>query len=281
MIAAGGSFCMLDSSAKYLVTAGYRAEFVTWVRFLIHVPLVLIAFRAWHNPGPFRVRSLPLQVCRGLALLGATLLNFSALRTLQLDQAVVIGFLAPVVITALSGPLLREWPGWRRWLAVFAGLAGVLVIVRPGFGGFQVGHLYALGAMVSMSLYTLMTRYLGASETTQSLTLFPALTAVLLLLPMVLPVAEVPHDPVELTLLLGLGLWGALGHYLVVCAHKMATAAALAPYPYLGIVWAIGSGYVVFGQLPDQWTLAGAAIIIGGALYVMGREHQLRERNGQ
>lgn len=278
MFLAGGAFCALDTSAKYLVTAGFKTEFVTWVRFLVHVPLVLVTFRVWRQSAVFRPCNPALQILRGLGLFGATLLNFFALQTLQLDQAVVIGFLAPMMITVLSGPLLGEWAGWRRWLAVAAGLAGVLIIARPGFGGFGTGHFLAFGAMCSLSLYTILTRKMAANETTQSLTLFPALVASFLLLPFVPASARLPQTAVEWALLCGLGFWGALGHYLIVRAHKIATAPALAPYPYLGIVWAIVAGYLVFGHLPDRWTLAGAVIIIGGSLYVVRREQQARAR---
>ena len=152
VLAVGVLFCFLDTSAKYLVLSGMAAPFVSWARFASHAVLVLVLFRAWRNPAMFRVVSLPAQMLRGLFLFGSTLFNFMALKTLQLAETTSIFFVAPMVITALAGPLLGEWAGWRRWLAVVAGFCGVLVITRPGVGTFELGHLYALCAMFSYCL---------------------------------------------------------------------------------------------------------------------------------
>ena len=121
VLAVGVLFCFLDTSAKYLVLSGMAAPFVSWARFASHAVLVLVLFRAWRNPAMFRVVSLPAQILRGLFLFGSTLFNFMALKTLQLAETTSIFFVAPMVITALAGPLLGEWAGWRRWLAVVAG----------------------------------------------------------------------------------------------------------------------------------------------------------------
>ena len=97
------------------------APFVSWVRFAGHVVIVLVLFRGWRNPAMFRVVNLPAQMLRGVFLFGSTIFNFLALQTLQLAETTSIFFFAPMVITALAGPLLGEWAGWRRWLAVLAG----------------------------------------------------------------------------------------------------------------------------------------------------------------
>ena len=101
---------------------------------------------------------------RGLCLLGSTIFNFFALRTLQLAETSAIYFSAPMVITALAGPLLGEWAGWRRWLAVIAGFVGVLVITRPGYGAFGIGHVFAICSNISYCFYVIMTRRMSASE---------------------------------------------------------------------------------------------------------------------
>ena len=130
-------FACLDTSAKYLVLSGMSAPFVAWMRFVVHVVLVLVLFRGWSNPAMFRASSLPQQILRGLFLFGSTIFNFLALKTLQLAETTSIFFFAPMVITALAGPLLGEWAGWRRWLAIVVGFAGVLVITRPGVGAVR------------------------------------------------------------------------------------------------------------------------------------------------
>ena len=269
---------MLDTSAKYLVLSGMNAVFVSWVRFVVHLVLVLLLLRAWSNRQMFKVGSLPLQLLRGVFLFGSTVFNFLALMTLQLAETVSIFFFAPMIITALAGPLLGEWAGWRRWMAVVVGFVGVLVITRPGVGSFGVGHVYALSAMLSYCFYVIMTRRMGATESPESLIFYSALAPVVLLLPAVPFVASMPEDPFHLVILLSLGFYGGLGHWLVIRAYKIATTSALAPYPYLQMVWMVGLGYLVFHQLPDMWTLAGAAIIVASGLYILYRERVLRLR---
>lgn len=276
ILATGILFSCLDTSAKYLVLSGLDAQFVSWVRFLVHVVLVLVLFRGWKTPAMFRVASLPAQVLRGVFLVGSTIFNFLALRTLQLAETTSIAFFAPMVITALAGPLLGEWAGWRRWLAVGAGFAGVLVITRPGFGSFDLGHVFAMGSMLSYCFYVIMTRRMGGRETAESLIFYSALAPVVLMLPVVPYTASVPPGALEWVLLASLGFYGAFGHWLLIRAYKLATTSALAPYPYLQMVWMIFFGYAVFGQLPDRWTIAGAAIIIASGLYIVHREHRLR-----
>lgn len=276
MFGAGICFTFLDTSAKYLVLSGMRPEFVTWMRYLVHLVLVLVLFRAWANPNVYRYRSLLRQVLRGAALFGSTFLNFQALRTLQLADNSSISFLGPMVITALAGPLLGEWAGWRRWLAIGTGFAGMLVITRPGLGVFGMGHVFALGSMLCYALYAIMTRSMSADETSESMIFYSALAPVVLMAPAVPAYASAPSSAWLWVLLLSLGVYGGLGHYLLIHAFKRATAIALAPYPYLQIVWMTLSGFLVFGDLPDRWTILGAAVIIASGLYIVHREHRLR-----
>src|SRR5690606_38968979 len=128
VIAAFFLFSMLDASAKYLVLSGLEPPFVAWVRFAVHLVLVLILFRGWSNPLLFRSDAKMAQFLRGLFLFGSTIFNFFALQSLQLAQTVSIGFFGPMLVTALAGPFLGEWAGWRRWMAVLVGFVGVLVI---------------------------------------------------------------------------------------------------------------------------------------------------------
>lgn len=279
MLTMGMLFACLDTSAKYLVLSGLQAPFVSWMRFLEHAVLALILFRAWKTPAMFRVANLPAQILRGALLFGSTIFNFLALETLQLAETTSISFFSPMLITALAGPLLGEWAGWRRWLAIAAGLVGVVVITRPGFGSFAVGHVYALGSMFSYSFYVIMTRRMGARETAESMIFYSALAPVVLMAPVVPYTASSPPDAFHWLILLSLGFFGGFGHWLLIRAYKIATTSALAPYPYMQMVWMILFGYLVFDQFPDRWTLAGAAIIIASGLYIVHREHRLRLKN--
>ena len=275
----GMLFSLLDTGAKYLVLSGMAAPFVSWMRFVIHVALVFLLFRGWDNPAMFKTRRLPMQLLRGVFLFGSTLFNFLALQTLQLAETTSIFFFAPMVITALAGPLLGEWAGWRRWAAVITGFIGVLIITRPGVHAFDIGHIYALCATLSYCLYVIMTRSMSATETAESLIFYSALAPVLFMLPTVPFTASMPPDGLHLLILLLLGVFGGLGHWLLIKAYKQATATELAPYPYLQMVWMILLGWLVFGQLPDRWTLGGSIVIVLSGLYIVHREHRLRLAN--
>ena len=271
-------FSFLDASAKYLVLAGLAPLFISWVRFVVHCVVVVVLFRAWRDPRRFMPASLPAHILRGCFLFGSTIFNFLALRTLQLAETTSIFFFGPMVITALAGPLLGEWAGWRRWLAILAGFVGVLIITRPGIGAFGLGHVFVLCAMLSNAFYVIMTRRLAASETPESLILLSAVAPAVLLLPTVPFTATLPADPLHWFILATLGFYGAFGHWFLIRAYRIATASALAPYPYLQMVWMIGLGWLIFDQLPDGWTLVGAAIIVASGLYIVHREHRLRLR---
>lgn len=272
-------FAFGDTSTKYTMLAGIAPLFGVWMRFAVHVVVVLFLLRGWSEPRRFRPANLPMHVLRGTFLFGSTLFNFLALETLQLAEATSIYFFGPMVITALAGPLLGEWAGWRRWLAILAGFVGVLVITRPGVGVFAIGHVYALCAMLSNCLYVIMTRRMAASETPESLILYAALTPVVLLAPALPFSVSLPQDPWHWLILLSIGVWGALGHWFLIRAYRIATASALAPYPYMQMVWMIGFGWLIFDQLPDWWTIGGAAIIVASGLYIVHREHRLRLRS--
>lgn len=227
----------------------------------------------------FKVASLPRQLLRGVFLFASTYFNFQALKTLQLAETTSIYFFAPMVITALAGPLLGEWAGWRRWLAIIVGFIGVIVITRPGASALQIGHINALAAMLGYCLYVIMTRSMSSSETPESLIFYSALAPALLMLPVVPYTASMPPSPLHWALLLLLGFFGGFGHWLLIKAYRQATATALAPYPYLQMAWMIAFGYMVFNQLPDGWTLVGAGIIVASGLYIVHREHRLRLKN--
>lgn len=270
-------FSFLDTAAKYLVVQGMAAPFVVWVRFAVHLVLVLVLFRAWSGLTMARTANLPAQILRGVLMFSSTILNFTALQTLQLAETISISFFSPMLIVALAGPLLGEWAGWRRWLAILVGFVGVLIITRPGFSGFGIGHVFALGFVVCHSLYVIMTRRLGGTESAESLIFYSALTPALFLLPAVPLYGSMPQGALQWILLAVTGICGALGHWLLIKAYQKATTAALAPYPYSQIVWMVGLGWLVFADLPDLWTLVGAAIIVASGLYIVHREHRLRQ----
>lgn len=276
MVSSGLVFCGIDASAKYLVLQGVPAPFVAWVRFLVNAVIVLAVFRAWRPESGLSVRNFRAQLARAVLIFITTIFNFMALRTLQLAETMSIMFLLPMVITALAGPLLGEWAGWRRWVAIGVGLVGVLIITRPGFGVIGIGHLFSIVAMLSGACFNLMTRSLSRSETPQSLILFQSLVPSLLLAPAVPVYAVLPEQPLHWLLCFTMGFCGFLGHWLFIKANRIATATALAPFFYLQMIWMLILGWAVFDQLPDFWTLVGSGIIVSSGLYILHRERQLR-----
>ena len=269
-------FTCLDSSAKYLVTHGMAAPFVAWVRFVTHTLLAFFILQGWRNTSIYRAKNIPMQFVRGACLFGSTYFNFLALKHMQLAETISIFFAGPMLITALAGPMLGEWAGWRRWLAILGGFAGVLVVTRPGSAAFQPEVLLMICAMLSYSFYTLLTRKMGQTETAESLIFYSALAPALLITPVALPLASMPPTNLAMFLLLMLGVFGALGHWFVIKAYQQASTAALAPYPYSQMLWMVLFGWLFFDQFPDMQTLIGAAIIIASGLYIAFREHKLR-----
>ena len=217
--------------AKYLVLNGMAAPFVAWVRFATHTILVFFILGGWKNTIIYKANSLPMHFLRGAGLFGSTFFNFLALKHLQLAETISIFFVGPMVITALAGPMLGEWAGWRRWLAIIVGFIGVLIVTRPGSENFKPEILLMICAMLSYSVYVLLTRKLGQTETAESLIFYSALAPALLMMPVALPLASMPPDGKSMVMLLMLGVFGGLGHWFVIKAYKLATTGDLAPYP--------------------------------------------------
>lgn len=271
-------FAMLDTTAKYLITGGLAASFVVWCRFASQAFLQVLISRAWSDPDAWRMNSIPLQLLRGVALPATTLLNFKALETLQLAQTVSVFLSAPMLITALAGPLLGEWAGWRRWTAIMVAFVGVLIVVRPGTAMFDPAIIYSIAATVVYALYGLLTRKLAGSETEASLVLYPSLVGIALLAPFAWTTASVPETVFETLLLAFFGVFGMIGHTMFIKASRLASAPKLAPFVYSQLLWMTLLGYLVFGDLPDWWTVLGAAVICASGLYLMYRERVLRLR---
>jgi drug/metabolite transporter (DMT)-like permease len=268
-------FAALDATGKYLVTlAAVPVEQVTWLRFVGH--MVFSAVFLW--PFAFRpsLRSAKpwIQIVRSGLMLLTTALNFISLQYLQLDQTVSIFFLAPLLIAVLAGPLLGEWVGWHRVLAIVAGFVGVLVVMHPGIGTLHWAMHLSLVATISYALYNLATRYLAAYDPPEVTQTYTPLVGVLVLAPFAIAGWQWPQDMSLWILFATLGLWGGLGHWLLILAHRIAPAGVLAPYIYLGLIWMSVAGYFVFGDVPTLWTLAGASIVILSGLYLFARERK-------
>jgi len=266
-------FVSLDATAKYLV-ARYPVVEVVWARFVFHMLFVVMVL-APRLKLYLRSRRPGLQLLRSVLLLACTLLFFSGVGLLPLADASAIMFTSPILLTVLAIPLLGEQVGPRRWAAVIVGFAGALIVVRPGLGVMGTGAALLLGAALCNALYQLATRKLRAADAPLTTLLYTALAGTVLL-SAVVPFAWVAPQPAHWPLFALMGLFGGAGHFTLIKAFQRAPAAVVAPFSYASLVWATGLGFVVFGDLPDLWTVTGAAIIAGGGLYILHRERMRR-----
>ena len=271
MCGAVAAFSCLDTMAKYL--NGHMDTLqVVWARYTGAFVLTLLISNPVSRPGLMRSKRPVLQIVRSVLLLGSTLTNFAAFRYLQLDQALSILFSAPFLVAILAGPMLGEWIGWRRWLAILVGFAGVLLVTKPGGGGIHPAALFSVASAVFYALYIISTRVLSRSDPTDTTLFYSNFVGAAAMLPVLPFVWTTPDSPLVIFLLVLFGAFGSFGHYLLIAGHRLAPASVLAPFMYTQLVWAIGWGYLVFGDIPNDWTLAGAVIVIGSGLYLLHRE---------
>ncbi len=270
-------FSLLDTAAKYASLFVPTFE-VVWARYAFSLLFAILILRSWTRPSDYLTKRPLMQTVRALFLLVSTGLNFLALRYLQLAEASAITFAAPLIVTALAGPLLGEWPGPRRWAAVAVGFIGVLIIIRPEPSSFQPAALLSVGAAICYAGYGLMTRLLTATETPAGMLVYGSLVAVVIMTPPLPAVGVWPPDWTVAAAMIGSGLAGAVGHYLLILANREAPATVLAPFQYTQIVWMPILGYLVFRDVPGASTLIGAPIVIASGLYILYRQRVHRDR---
>jgi drug/metabolite transporter (DMT)-like permease len=261
-----------DTISKYLSASLPIVEFI-WIRYVLFLVMAMILVRVPRRS--VRPRNPGLQITRGLCVVGSSILFVSGVRQLTMAQATTISFLSPLLITILSIPLLGEVVGPRRWAAVAAGMLGMLVVVRPGIGSFQPSVLFGVASAFCWALALIITRKISNSDAPQTTVLWSAAigTAVLTLL---LPFDAAWPTPKQLALSLVLGVLASAGQWVVILAHRFAPASLLAPFFYGQLLWVSVLGFLVFGNVPDTWTLIGAAIIITSGLYTAHRERVRR-----
>jgi len=275
MLAALFCYTVIDTCAKLMVLAGMPTMEVVFIRYAGQFILVLALFLPREKLALVATRNLKLEVARGLFLLGSTIFNFFAVVYLPLTITSAIGFTMPLILCALSIPLLGETVGWRRWLAIGIGFLGVLIIVRPGTEAFHPAVLLSLGTAACSALYNLSTRRLAGVDTTTAQQFYAAGVATICVAPFSLGGWIWPHELVGWLCLLGIGLAALVGHLFITTAHRYAPASVLAPFGYLQIIFMTGASWLVFNQPPDLWIYIGAPIVMGSGLYIWLRERQL------
>uniref|UniRef100_UPI00319E9331 DMT family transporter n=1 Tax=Cognatiluteimonas lumbrici TaxID=2559601 RepID=UPI00319E9331 len=267
-------FCLMDAALKALV-AHYPPFQVAALRGASSLPWLLAWAAATTGLRPLLRARWSLHLLRGAigVMMMATFVY--ALQTLPLSTAYTIFFVAPLLITALSVPMLREHVGPRRWTAIAAGFLGVLVVLRPGGEGLlSMAGLAVLLAALGYAVSAITVRILARTDSTQSmvvwLMVFLALGAGALALP---EWREIRGE--HAWLVVGLGVAGALGQYLITEAFRLGEASLLAPLEYTALVWGVLLDVALWGVLPRPVTWLGAAIIIASGLYLFRRERVL------
>ncbi|MBN6103752.1 DMT family transporter [Xanthomonas sp. CFBP 8703] len=271
MIAAVACFALMDAAMK-LLTAHYPALQVATLRGGASLPFVLLWVLATAGPRsivPVRWGLHLLRGVLGIAMIGC----FAwALRSLPLSTAYTIYFVAPLLVTALSVPLLGEHVGPRRWAAIGIGLVGVLVVLRPGMGGFvSLPGLMVLLAATAYALAAVLVSLLARTETPQSLVVWFLLIMALGAGALAWP-AWIPLRLADAGWIATLGLAGALGQVALTQAFRRGDASLIAPLEYSGLIWVIPWDWLLWRKLPDAWTWVGAAIIVASGLYLLHRE---------
>ncbi len=277
MITAFALFSVLDASAKQLMPH-LPAGVVVLGRYVFGVAFIAAAgWPVWRS-AMWRTHHPRIQLLRGLLMTLATLFNFIAVKYLQLAQTSAILFSAPLWVCALSPLMLGERVGWRRWAAVLTGFAGVMIVIRPGLGGFHPAMLLSLLAALTLALYQILTRRVGGRDAAIASLLWSSGAAMLFSLPLLAAGVAAPHGWQWGFLALA-GLTGSAGHFLLTEAHRRAPASLLAPFVYSQLGWMILIGWLWFADVPDVWTVLGALVVAASGLFVYYRERAMARRD--
>lgn len=261
-------FAILDACAKWLVQTLPVIE-VVWLRFATHVVLMAVLLAPTEGRAMLRMHSPRLHLLRAAMLASMTALNFWALQYLQLAETGAIQFSVPMLIALLSAWWLHERLDARRWLAIVCGFLGVLLVIRPGSQAFHPAILLSVANAVLYAVFNLLTRRMAATESPQAMQLLSAVGAALVLAPPALLHWQTPPTLLHWALIGLCGLMGGLGHLFVAMAHRYASAAVLGPFLYQQILYMALWGWLVFGQVPDAFVVAGALVVVVSGLYLL------------
>jgi drug/metabolite transporter (DMT)-like permease len=269
MIVAILLFTLMDAAAKGLI-ARYPATMVVWARFAV-MALAIALILGPRLPALARTRHPLAHLVRAVCQLGATGLFFASLAHIGLAEATALTDINPVLITLGAALFLGERLGPRRLFGVFAALAGALIVIRPGAEVFSPAALLPLGAAVCYTANALITRRLGQVEPVWTPMILAAAFCTLVMTA-TLPFAWVTPALSDVPQFVLVGLLGTGAQLCLIRAFTLAEAGLIAPFAYVGIVFASLWGILFFGQWPDAWTVAGAIVIVAAGLYVWYRE---------
>jgi drug/metabolite transporter (DMT)-like permease len=265
-----------DVTAKYLSATLPSIE-IAWIRFLVFAVIMTPAMMPASPLYALQTNRLGLHLMRGAALLGSSLFFISGLRFLPIAEASATGFVAPLFVTALSIIFLGEKVGLRRWIATAVGLIGVLIILRPGTGAFHPAAFFPLVSALAWACTLIMTRMMSGTERAITTMTYSSIAGLFILSALVPFVWVTPtwHD-IAFGILIGVA--STAGQWIVVLAFRYADASVLAPFSYTQLLWVSVLGFFIFGEVPDAYTITGAAFIVASGLYTAHRERVRRSQ---
>jgi drug/metabolite transporter (DMT)-like permease len=275
MLIAVACFAAMDAMLKQFA-AHYPALQVSAMRGAASLPFILLPVAImgrWRELRPVR---WPLHLLRGLLSVVMLVGFVYAVRVLSLADAYSVFFVAPLLVTALSVPILGESVDWRRWAAIFIGLAGVLAMLRPS--GAMLTTLGALGALASAAAYAvsaITVRVLHRTDTTASMVFWLMLMLTVFAGALAAPgwiALRAEHWPWLGTL----GVAGALGQHFITQAFRYAPASVVAPFEYTALLWGIAIDWAIWTVLPSARMFFGAGIVVASGLYLIWRERRLQ-----
>jgi drug/metabolite transporter (DMT)-like permease len=265
-----------DVTAKYLSATLPSIE-IAWIRFLVFALIMSPAMLPGSPLFALQTNRTGLHLLRGAALLGSSLFFISGLRFLPIAEASATGFVSPLFVTALSIIFLGEKVGLRRWIATAVGLVGVIIILRPGSGAFHPAAFFPLVSALAWACTLIMTRMMSGTERAITTMTYSSIAGLFILSALVPFVWVTPtwHD-IAFGILIGVA--STAGQWIVVLAFRYADASVLAPFSYTQLLWVSVLGFFIFGEVPDAYTITGAAFIVASGLYTAHRERVRRSQ---
>lgn len=261
-----------DAIAKTL-TDRYSPLQILFMRNVIALPFTIVIALIMEDATALRSHRPLAHLVRGALWVCATMMFFTSFMYLGLAEATALIFVAPFFITLLSALFLGEEVGWRRWLAVLIGFAGVLMIIRPGGSAFQMISLLPVATAFVYALLMLSARWVDPRESVWTLLVY--LTgAGTLLSALIVPFVWVPLQTQDLWLFVGIAIFGSAGMTMMTQAFRLAPAVLVAPLDYTGLLWATLFGWLIWRESLDAMTMAGAALIITSGVVTVLREQR-------
>jgi len=263
-----------DVTAKYLSATLPSIE-IAWIRFLVFALIMSPAMLPGSPLFALQTNRTGLHLLRGAALLGSSLFFISGLRFLPIAEASATGFVSPLFVTALSIIFLGEKVGLRRWIATAVGLVGVIIILRPGSGAFHPAAFFPLVSALAWAGTLIMTRMMSGRERAVTIMTWSSITGVCILSALV-PFVWIAPSWNDVLFGVFIGVASTAGQWIVVLAFRYADASVLAPFSYTQLLWVSILGFLIFGEVPDVWTVVGAVFIVASGLYTAHRERVRR-----